>query len=266
MSKKEKISGTKEWASHTANCCLGCSSGCRYCFAKYDAVKRWKTVSKASDWKEEKINWKNAKKKQEKKNGTTMFPTTHDISPNNLDACVMMLENLLSIGNDVLIVSKPHLECIKILCDNFAKYKEQILFRFTIGAYDNDTLKFWEPGAPSFGERYDCLQLAYNKDFRTSVSCEPLLDGECVTLLFDMLSDYVTDSIWIGKMNKSDKRILDKNDNEIKSRLEDVLKWQTDEMIWKIYDELKGEELVKWKESIKKVVGLKLADEKGLDI
>lgn len=41
---------------------------------------------------------------------------------------------------------------------------------------------------------------------------------------------------------------------------------QTDDWIWAIYQALKGHALVRWKESIKKVVGLKPADEAGMDV
>ena len=77
------------------------------------------------------------------------------------------VKQLLDNGNDVLIVSKPHLECIQRLC---TLPSEHILFRFTIGAYDDDTLRFWEPGAPPYDERLASLKYAFDAGFKTSVN------------------------------------------------------------------------------------------------
>src|SRR4030042_4861648 len=109
----KKISGTKEWSNHSFNCVIGCSHNCRYCFARYNAVERFKYTK---DWTKEVINWSKANKKHIKLDGTIMFPTTHDITPNNYQACESALINMLQAGNDVLIVSKPHAECIEKLC------------------------------------------------------------------------------------------------------------------------------------------------------
>ena len=80
-------------------------------------------------------------------------------------------------------------------------FKEQILFRFSIGACDNRILSYWEPNAPGYDERKECLIYAYQADFQTSVSVEPMLDSANIDTLIGELSPYVTHSIWIGKMN-----------------------------------------------------------------
>ena len=72
-----------------------------------------------------------------------------------------MLRKLLAAGNEVLIVTKPHLECVERLCRELAAYKEKIVFRFTIGAMDDELLAFWEPGAPAFAERLAALKHAH---------------------------------------------------------------------------------------------------------
>src|ERR1039457_4031334 len=85
-------------------------------------------------------------------------------------------------------------------------YHEAILFRFSIGAMDDSILGYWEPGAPTFSERLSCLQYAHAQGYATSVSCEPLLDAPGAIALFDALEPYVTNSIWIGKMNEMLRR------------------------------------------------------------
>ena len=44
MKKKIRPSGTFEWASKTYDICTGCNHDCRYCYARYDAVTKYKFV------------------------------------------------------------------------------------------------------------------------------------------------------------------------------------------------------------------------------
>ena len=263
-----KISGTLEWAVANANCITGCRHDCVYCFSRYNACERFKNVE-IKNWTKEKINWKNVNKKWKKIPGTIMFPSQHDIFPNEkdlktLDASIECLKNILKPGNDVLIVSKPHIECITKICEELAAYKDKILFRFTIGAMDNEILKHWEPNAPSFGERFDCLQHAFKAGFKTSVSSEPMLDSDGIIQMFDMLEYYVSDGIWIGKMNNVRQRVKVQT-AEDKKYVDMIVRGQTEKRIREIYEELKDDPKVRWKESFKTVLGLELAEEAGTD-
>lgn len=141
MAKNKRVSGTREWANVNRNCVTGCSHGCHYCYASWNAIERFGWV-KPGEWTDEKIRWHDANKKMQKVKGTVMFPTTHDITPGNLEACLKCIENILLPGNDILIVSKPHLKCIEAICNKFGAYAHKILFRFTIGAMDDRILKF----------------------------------------------------------------------------------------------------------------------------
>lgn len=76
-------------------------------------------------------------------------------------------------GNEILFVSKPHLEYILAIYYEFEDYKNNILFRFTIGSVNDETLHFWEPGAASFDERIASLKFAYDTGYQTSISCSP---------------------------------------------------------------------------------------------
>eukprot|EP01105_Mastigella_eilhardi_P006125 TRINITY_DN1773_c0_g1_i1.p1 TRINITY_DN1773_c0_g1~~TRINITY_DN1773_c0_g1_i1.p1 ORF type:complete len:195 (-),score=38.99 TRINITY_DN1773_c0_g1_i1:45-629(-) len=193
-----------------------------------------------------------------------MFPSTHDITPSVEEPCTQLLMNLLKSGNHVLVVSKPHLNVITRLCNEASAYKQQVLFRFTIGAMSDDVLHYWEPGAPPFAERLASLKYAFEAGFGTSVSVEPMLDSAHVAELYTTLERYVTDSIWIGKMNHTDTRV-EVHTAEDQRRLQAILTGQTDECILRIYRTLKDCPKIKWKESVKKVVGLPLADTVGQD-
>jgi len=266
MTPKSKISGTREWAEVSANISTGCSHDCLYCYARFNAIKRYKIVEPGL-WRQETVNSKSMTKKWGKINGRIMFPTTHDITPAILPDATTALENMLRAGNDILIVSKPHLNCIWHLCkklSNPVDYRKQITFRFTIGACDDDILNYWEPYAPGFTERLASLACADACGFRTSVSCEPLLDPENVIELISTLTKYVNDSIWIGKLNHIDKRVMIETEED-KERVEALKAWQTDEKVKEIYEFFKTNPLIKWKESYKEIVGLELATEAGLD-
>jgi DNA repair photolyase len=193
-------SGTKEWADYNYNCILGCLNDCRYCYAKMMARRFGR--SNASNWKDMKIRKEILNKKVRKVPGRIMFPSTHDIIENSpyKEACFTALENLLINGNIVLVTSKPRLAIVKEIESQFSKFREQIQFRFTITSCSDELLKFWEPNAPLFQERFSSLQFAFIKGFKTSVSIEPFLDYNPLPLI-DKVIPYITESIWIGRMN-----------------------------------------------------------------
>jgi len=249
MSKSK--TGTREWAEKNINIQKGCEHDCAYCYARADAL-RFKRIESPDEWRLPLIDYDKVRKSYPKFKGVVMFPTTHDITPQNLNCYFQVLGNLLYSGNQVLIVSKPRRECIKTICEGFTEYKKQILFRFSIGALDDEILKAWEPGAPDFAERAYTLSLAHAEGFETSVSCEPLLDQTNVCELFYDLEPFITDSFWIGKMNRIRNRVHGIPEGQIAW----VEEGQTDEAVREVYELLKDEPLIRWKDSYKKVLGL----------
>ena len=261
---KQNSHGTREWSEKTFNCCKGCSHDCLYCYAKEGASRRKQINPK--DWPNERIQEKKVSIRHRKKfEGQLMFPSTHDITPNNLDACITKLKNLLIPGNRVLVVSKPHLECIEKICASLQDFKFQMLFRFTIGACDDRILSYWEPNAPGYDERKRCLIYAHQAGFETSVSVEPMLDSANIDTLIGELLPYVTHSIWVGKMNHLG-RFGKGSDMVLRQAIEKIRRGQTKEIIRAIYNRHKTNAKIKWKAEIKKVVGIPLAKQNGLDI
>jgi hypothetical protein len=179
-----------------------------------------------------------------------MFPTQHDITPENLDHCLSTLTGLLEVGNEVLVVSKPHFDCIKDICKVTEKFKDKMLFRFSIGSYSDRILGYWEPGAPCFEERYNSLAHSFMLGFKTSISCEPCLDTSKVVQLFHTLKPLISDSFWIGKMN----RIEDRCSGIDPAELERIYRGQTDDKIIDLYKQLRNEPLIRWKESYQDVL------------
>ncbi|MBC2732877.1 MAG: hypothetical protein HF981_00785 [Desulfobacteraceae bacterium] len=259
---KKGSHGTLEWAVKSVNCCTGCSHDCRYCFAKEMGIRfGWAT---AGLWPLEQIRQKDVDKIYKKYDGQVMFPSSHDITPNNLNGCLTALRCLIIVGNRMLVVSKPHFECIKAFCEMFRPYRRRILLRFSIGACDDRILSYWEPNAPSYDERKKCLMHAYQHGFKTSVSVEPMLDSGGIDALICDLSPYVTHSIWLGTMNHL-KRFEKHADAVLKEAIEAVRVGQTDEIIKAIYRRYKNDPMIRWKKEIKKVVGIPIPKQNGLD-
>ena len=196
-----------------------------------------------------------------------MFPTAHDITEKNIDACLVVLKKMLTAGNDLLIVSKPCLPCVERLCTELEPFRGQVVFRFSIGSASSAVLKFWEPGAPTFKQRLACLKAAYLRDFQTSVSCEPMLDDR-IDWVVSAVHEYVTDSIWLGKINRL-RSILPQNcpnDREAVRKGEKLMAAHNDDAIRALYVRYCDDPKIKWKDSIKKVIGIDRPSENGLDI
>jgi DNA repair photolyase len=261
---KKKVSGAGEWADVRLNLISGCSNDCLYCYA-HESAERFRR-RKGRDWKNEEIVSERSVETIKRYTGRIMYPSTHDITPEHLEESLTYIERILVAGNRLLIVSKPHLECIRAICNRFHSYRDKITFRFTIGSANSAVLKFWEPGAPDFAERLASLKYAHSQGYATSVSCEPMLDLE-IDKVIDQVLPYVTDSIWLGKANKLRSRLTlngHKNDETLR-RAAELLSWQSDANIWALYERYRDNPMIKWKESIKIVVGIDLATEAGLD-
>ena len=247
-------SGTKEWADHNVNCINGCKNACKYCYGSGIAL-RFGRISDRSEWENMEIRHEDVNKKHPKYDGRVMFPTSHDIfeDPEYKEACLTVLQNLLKSGNEVLITTKPRLNVIRNIDWKFAGFHKQFQFRFTIGSINDDTLKFWEPGAPSYKERMDCLKYAYARGYQTSVSAEPFLDYDPIPLVRQLMP-YVTESLWLGIMTKIPTKGISDTEKPV---YEGIRENYTEENLRSIYKNLKGDSKIRWKDSIQKKLGLK---------
>ena len=211
--EKKITTGTKEWADYNVNCIKGCYNDCRYCYAKVMARRFNRIID--NDWTIMQVTDQSINRKYPKRSGRVMFPSTHDIFDFNpyKEACFQVLENLLIANNHVLLTTKPRLKVIQEIIERFDSYKEFIQFRFTITSNDDRLLKFWEPNAPNYLERIASLELAFTNGYKTSVSIEPFLDYNPLPLI-NQIQPFVTESIWLGKMNYIAKEGISKQEKE----------------------------------------------------
>lgn len=257
---KNNSNGTKEWSVKSANFITGCSNNCSYCYSRAMAIRTKRKIQ--DNWKEEIVRSNDLNKKWKMvEGGRIMFPSSHDITPEHLLESIQFLRNILTPGNEVLIVSKPNLVCIKAICEEFVDYKEKILFRFTIGSANDEVLKFWEPGASSFTERIESLKYAYEAGYETSISCEPMLDNKIGDVIA-AVKPFVTHSVWLGKMNEMKHRLTMNTEltQELKNRANQLYNWQSDDEIKALYGTYKNDPLIRWKSDIKKIVGIPLGE------
>ena len=264
MVKEKQVFGTCEWATENANFISGCIHDCKYCYSKEMAIRFKRKTTE--NWTEEEVLPKQLKKNFKKINGYIMFPSSHDISPENLAFSLSFLDNLLKNDNNILIVTKPHFSVIEKICETFSKQSNNILFRFTIGSCKTETLKFWEPNAPSFEERLKSLKHAYKLGFKTSVSCEPILDIN-IEPLIEKITPFVTDAVWIGKPNFLLRRLKMNGiqDKETIQKANELNVSLSDSWIVGLYETFRNNPKIKWKESIKKIVNIEIQTTKGLD-
>lgn len=253
QNKRTKF-GTLEWAEWNINCVSGCKNSCTYCYAQSMAI-RFKRKTPET-WKNEVIDSNKVEKNYRKRNGVGMYPSSHDITPATVNASLVVLKKLLSAGNQMLVVSKPNYQVIVRLCDELKEFKEQLVFRFTIGSASSDTLKFWEPGAPSFEERILALKHAYQSGFATSISLEPALDlfpEKVVEKVYDL----VTKDIWIGLPNMLNARLIMNgyaNDKKIIVAATELQKGQSIEWINRLVERYHADDKIRWKDSINAII------------
>jgi DNA repair photolyase len=240
-------SGTREWADHNVNCIRGCYNDCRYCYARIMAVRfgraRWQT------WSRMKVRDDVLNGPMKRFRGRVMFPSSHDIvdMPPFKEACMVVLGMLLSNGNQVLITTKPRINVIKEIDRRYHSLKSLMQFRFTITSIHDETLAFWEPNAPEFGERLRSLRYAFRKGYKTSVSVEPFLDYD-PTELIERVSPLVTESIWIGRMNYIRKTGLSRME---KRRYEEIRKNYETGHLAEVCQRLRAHPLVRFKDSVR---------------
>jgi len=237
--------GTREWMPNSRNRCDGCEGDCRYCYAKFKAVRYKRRTEE--NWHEMRpLKVRQSTKKAE---GGIMFPTTHDLHYKHRHCWFPFLKEMLENGNDVLIVTKPEYAAVSYICENLEQYKNQMEFRFTIGTNDDKVAAYWEPGAPSPSDRLMAIAHVCTLGFRTSISMEPLLIEQPKEMIDNLFMGWITGDIWIGAMNHYDL-------NPAIPEEARQIKIQGRENMRRVYESLKDNPQIRWKDSVQKLLGI----------
>ena len=244
--------GTREWSDASLNICDGCSHDCLYCYARALAIRFHR--SSPADWATMRLKPDRASRVAKfVKPAVVMFPTTHDLTPEILPEAEAAIQTVLARGNKLLLVTKPHVEVIRTLCAQLQKHRQNVLFRFTIGSLNPATCKLWEPGAPSPQERLAALQHAHQQGYGTSVSMEPMLEDTAqMVAAVGTLEPFVTDTIWLGKLNGGIPR--SRQTPAVAAALAQLRAAQSDAEILRLVAMLQTHHKVRWKDSITEVL------------
>jgi DNA repair photolyase len=250
--------GTREWSTHSANCCLGCRHACLYCYARLAAL-RWKKITDPEDWKNERADALTACARQSHHHGVVMFPTAHDITAGNGGACMATLSNLVAAGNNVLVVSKAAVH-VPLMMDAARRLHGAgtLELRVSLTCLDVEVAAFWEPGAPTPGDRLDAIRLAAKCGICTSIAAEPLLEPDRAALIVKIASDAgAAGEIWIGAANHIRERTAwCRGKPGLAARLARLEAQQTPDAMRRVYDTLHTNPQVRWKDSYQKALGI----------
>jgi len=281
--------GTYEWCDETYNSHEGCKNACLNCYARNLAWQKkfvfWENYDKAEIHR--KTKW--IKTWRRKADGFWfMYPSMHDTFEETAADAIKVIGNMLKANGNVLWVTKPRYEVVKKVLEKFSNYQvsafdeprnylqgqPHIKIRMSISTNNDEEIAFFEENAPKYDEREKSLILAHEMGADVGTSCEPwykpvLNNGDDPTEKFiewvRHLLQYVTDELWIGKMNyiptengKAKEGIYELRgtpltDEQIEKfrELEGLYKLEN---ILRIVDEFHGDPKIRFKESIKKAM------------
>lgn len=177
---------------------LGCDRNCVFCYGAEGADRR--NQRKRKDWDFPVINLNKVNRKYRKTSKRIMFPTTHDITENNIEACLVVLKRLLEVGNHVLIVSKMSSKIFERLTTELWEFRQQLEVRITITAKDQLIKSIFERNSPWTEDQLLILESVLKLNLPISVSIEPFLEEDPTRLIQELMARGIT-SIWIGPMN-----------------------------------------------------------------
>jgi len=115
--------------------------------------------------------------------------------------------------------------------------------------------KFLRKDSRRYGNRKQCAlkerwwkEYQHREQAREAKSCQ-----------FSRLYPKVTDSIWVGTMNQGRARIKVNGHwtPEVEAKYNELMGWYSEENIRTLYERYRDDSLIRWKESIAKVVGVK---------
>ena len=85
--------------------------------------------------------------------------------------------------------------------------------------------------------------------------------------LIDSVRPWITDCVWLGIMNSPFARLgINGAPENVMEAAAKLVAFYDSVAVKALYNRYKDDPMIKWKESIKKIVGLEIPTEKGLDV
>lgn len=253
--KQYNGTGTREMADDSVSLFKGCEGGCLACWNTASEIKRGHLLQNCRTISVPKETFKTP----EQMKGKRIFCFYgHNISMSNIQIIIEYLLTLLQSGKEVLIVSKPWLECIKLLVDALSNFKDNIIFCHTITSIDDRKLMFMEPGTSLFKERIDSLDFTLETGYVTDVIIEPFWDEDPSELI--SIISAKANQIWFGKANHLEYRCKMNgvwDQPHVPAIVQKILHWQRPERLQEIYDTHKDNSKIIWKKEFLEAINIK---------
>lgn len=205
----------------------GCKHACVYCYVTPLLQRFGQKLTTVDDIEEMPLDSAKVSKGWRKATSPAVyfFPSTHDIFIENMVEYVEVCRKMIDAGHQIMYVSKPHLEGTKKFVEEVNKlgdeYKKSFATWVTITTNNDKLIKEWEPHAPCFAERVECLKYLHANGSRTCIMCEPYLSDPFEFL--PALTKYVKGVVAVGVMNYTASLQFDEDediDAEMKKYLE----------------------------------------------
>ena len=191
---------------YSFNCYIGCSHGCRYCYARF--MQRFHPH--AEEWGQfvdVKVNAPEMLMRQLRRlkpgkvftcSACDGWQSTEERYQLTRECCRLLLE--AGFGLNVLTKSRLVLRDLDIFAGR------NVRLGVTITTRDESWARIWEPGASSVSDRVEVLRQAKAKGLETAVMFGPLLPDisdtdEALEQLFSLAAETRVDQIWTDALN-----------------------------------------------------------------
>ena len=194
----------REYSPKALNIYLGCSHGCRYCYAPHAIQKSTGTFFCNPSPRSDIVSKLEKQLQKEEITEQTLLSFVGDVyceSSDSGSAVRDVLEVLHRHKVPVAILTKGGSRCLEDI-DLFRRFGKSIMVGATLTFMDDDKSLEWEPGAALPEDRLSSLGILKNNGIKTFASFEPVIDpSESLKVMRRSIElDYI-DLYKIGKLN-----------------------------------------------------------------
>lgn len=218
----------REYAELACNLYMGCTHGCRYCYAPacmHTTGEKWHTTAEPRK-KVTELFEKDAWKLRGDKRRILFSFLSDPYQP--LEREERLTRQALSLVHKYKLKSQILTKgCADLINEDMAIMKKSDThLGITLCFSDDQTRQEWEPNASSVSERLDMLKRAHKAGIFTWVSLEPVIDPEQALAVIKIAHKYV--NFWkVGKLNHMKEYESKVNWNKFLVDVEDVFKKYT---------------------------------------
>lgn len=190
----------EEYAPHAVNLYVGCSHGCKYCYAPAVVRRKPEDFHKGVKPRKDILQKLESAAANTETHGQVLLCFTSDpYQPAELEYRVtrQAITILCEAGHKVTVLTKNGPNALQDL-DLFKKHG--VTFATTMVFAGEDAIRHWEPGAPPLADRVNALRTFHDEGIDTWVSLEPVIYPDHAFEVIRVLSPWV--NLWkVGKVN-----------------------------------------------------------------